>query len=75
MRKPFALLAAVDAEPLEATVQVACERARMAFLVAEDEHADGPRLAVAHGLELDRPGGCRGSAELFFDRRHLVARA
>ena len=54
MRKPWAALRGVQPEPLQTALQPACEGRRPPARIGEDEHADGARLAVAHGLELER---------------------
>ena len=54
MRKPWAALRGVQPEPLQTTLQPAGKGRRPSARVGEDEHADGARLAVAHGLELER---------------------
>src|SRR3954468_16937584 len=70
MRQPRAPLPPVDAEPLQALLEVPGERCRRAADVVDHDHADAPRLAVAERPELDRACPRRRRAELFDDRRN-----
>ena len=75
VRQPRPPLGLVHPEAAEPLVQIARQRARGTSEVLEDEHPDAARLAVARGLEPNRPGGCGGGAELASDRVDLLARA
>ena len=68
------MLALVDAEVLETPLYAIGERCRIPARVAEDEHADGTRLSVAHGREHERLGGRRLAAHDLCDRAHVRAR-
>jgi hypothetical protein len=59
------LLSLVGPKRLEPRVQVFSDGRRSFVLVGEHEHAHAPGLAVADGLEPDRPrGGCDGASRL-----------
>ena len=75
MREPFAALPLVDAEPLQALVQVGGESRRRAGVVLADEHPDAPGLAVASDTE--GRDGCSpcGRTELGRDTCDVAAAA
>src|SRR5581483_68937 len=59
MWQPGTALRLVDTEALQTSVQVGREPRRPLVRIAEDEHADAARLAVAPHFELRRRGaGC-----------------
>ncbi len=75
MRKPRARLASIHAESLQPALQSDCEPGRLSALVSENEHSDGARLAVAHGLELERWRLGGGLAQRGEDGIELAPRA
>jgi hypothetical protein len=74
VRKPRPLLAAVDAERLEAPMQNLRNGSRSIDLVREDEHPDAPGLAIPRGLEPHRRGSFSGGTCGLDDPRQLVPR-
>jgi hypothetical protein len=75
VRKPRPRLTAVDAQPLEAAVEVIGERGRVASGVVEDEHPDAPRLAVAADREPRPARSADGLLERARDGLDVSARA
>jgi hypothetical protein len=74
VRKPGAALAAIDAERLEAGLEVGGHHRSRPALVVEDEHRRSARLAIpAHG-EPHPSSRAGGGAKLGDDRRNLSAR-
>src|ERR1044071_5687266 len=71
VRQPGPGLAAVDAEPLEAPLEVVGEPPGSAVAVVAHEHPDALRLAVVNRAELERRGGRRRAAERLPDHGHL----
>jgi hypothetical protein len=74
MWEPVALLPPVDAELLEAALNVLGDRRPVPALVLENEHPHAPRLAVAPQRE-QRPLPAADLVEDGRDRVQLVARA
>lgn len=68
MWQPGAALALVHAKALESELNALRERGPATGRIPEDEHADGPRLAVAHRLEEKRRGLGRLTPEDVDDR-------
>src|SRR5262249_57407409 len=74
MRQPRPTLAAVDAESFQPLLDVVREQCRPALLVLEHEHADAPRLPVAHRSEVDLPRSRSDVAQRADDRFELAGR-
>src|SRR5437016_5320741 len=75
VRQPLPLLALVDAQALEAALQVVRETRRLAAQVPQHQHPDAPGLAVALRHEPDRASGSGGLAQCAEDRLELRHRA
>lgn len=71
MWQPRTLLAPVHAELLEPLLNLTRERGGAAGVVAEHEHADAPRLAVALDLELEAGGASGALSQHAADRVEL----
>src|SRR5689334_2229218 len=72
MRQPGPVLPAIDAEPLQPLLDVPREQRSPSPVVLEDEHADAPRLAVAHRREPDLPRSRGGLTQNADDRFELA---
>src|SRR5205823_12816961 len=67
----LAALPLVDAEPLQALVEIDRQTRCPAALVLANEHADAPRLAIALDLERRGRGGAGGHSKLGGNRLEL----
>ena len=74
MWEPGPSFGLVDAETVEALVQVAGQSGGLPALVVQGEHPDAAGLAVARHLEDDGPRGCGGRAEHAEDVGNAVGR-
>src|SRR5437763_6137327 len=71
MRQPLAALPLVDAEPLQALVEIDRQTRCPAALVLANEHADAPCLAIALDLERRGRGSAGGRSQLGGNRLEL----
>src|SRR5689334_14675869 len=71
VREPGAVLPAVDAEPLQAGLDVLCEGRGVTRGVAADDHAHTPGLTVVLRHQLAGPGGGRRRTQLAGDGTDL----
>jgi hypothetical protein len=74
VREPWAALALVHAELLEATLDTLCELRRAPAGIRQDEHADRAGLAIPHELELERLDRLCFAAQEIGDRLHQGTR-
>src|SRR6266700_4967723 len=74
MGQPAPLLALVDPQTLQATLQVLGETRRLAAEIAQHQHPDAPGLPVALRHQPDRASGSGGLAQCAEDRLELLHR-